>query len=225
MLNLAPHGDWGQWNTVLNGLPRLGQGTVDCGDGAVALNPDTPMSEGVRDALLQALRALRPWRKGPYRIADVVLDTEWRSDWKWERIRSSLASLSGRLVLDVGCGNGYYCWRMAGEGARQVIGIDPEDDRTDGLPHIDHLRCFLNSQECRLKHPIRFTDKGDHGPVGVLARIDVEQIGACCTADCRGNRIDYRLVLSFTEIRNAFDDFFHGDAPSRLVDEPIFYVV
>jgi len=25
----------------------------------------------------------------------------------------------------VGCGNGYHCWRMAGEGAELVIGIDP----------------------------------------------------------------------------------------------------
>lgn len=124
-LNLAPHGDWARWNRALNGLPSLGKGTVDCHDGAIGLNPDAVMSADAREALLQALRALRPWRKGPYRIADVVLDTEWRSDWKWERVRSSLAPLSGRLVLDVGCGNGYHCWRIADAGARRVIGIDP----------------------------------------------------------------------------------------------------
>ena len=28
-------------------------------------------------------------------------------------------------MLDVGCGNGYHCWRMLGAGARAVIGIDP----------------------------------------------------------------------------------------------------
>ncbi len=28
-------------------------------------------------------------------------------------------------MLDVGCGNGYHCWRMAGVGAELVIGIDP----------------------------------------------------------------------------------------------------
>jgi hypothetical protein len=31
----------------------------------------------------------------------------------------------GRRVLDVGCGNGYHCWRMRGAGAAEVIGIDP----------------------------------------------------------------------------------------------------
>ena len=28
-------------------------------------------------------------------------------------------------MLDVGCGSGYHCWRMLGEGAAEVIGIDP----------------------------------------------------------------------------------------------------
>ena len=30
-----------------------------------------------------------------------------------------------KSVLDVGCGNGYYQWRMLGAGAESVIGIDP----------------------------------------------------------------------------------------------------
>ena len=29
------------------------------------------------------------------------------------------------MVLDVGCGNGYHCWRMLGAGAKMVVGIDP----------------------------------------------------------------------------------------------------
>jgi len=71
------------------------------------------------------LKALHPWRKGPYRIADIAIDTEWRSDWKWGRLAPHMAPLDDRLVLDVGCGNGYHCWRMAEAGARRVIGIDP----------------------------------------------------------------------------------------------------
>ena len=52
-------------------------------------------------------------------------DTEWRSDWKWDRLKDRIAPLENRLVLDVGCGNGYHGWRMLGAGARLVIGIDP----------------------------------------------------------------------------------------------------
>ncbi|MES2604070.1 MAG: tRNA 5-methoxyuridine(34)/uridine 5-oxyacetic acid(34) synthase CmoB, partial [Pseudomonadota bacterium] len=36
-----------------------------------------------------------------------------------------LTPLQGRRVLDVGCGNGYHCWRMAGAGAELVVGIEP----------------------------------------------------------------------------------------------------
>ena len=32
---------------------------------------------------------------------------------------------SASRVLDVGCGSGYHCWRMLGDGAAEVIGIDP----------------------------------------------------------------------------------------------------
>src|SRR5699024_5046582 len=33
--------------------------------------------------------------------------------------------LSGKTVLDVGCGSGYHMWRMLGAGAQLVVGIDP----------------------------------------------------------------------------------------------------
>ena len=53
------------------------------------------------------------------------IDTEWRSDWKWDRLKNHIEPLSGRKVLDIGCGSGYHCWRMRGAGAELVIGIDP----------------------------------------------------------------------------------------------------
>ena len=75
--------------------------------------------------MADALKQLHPWRKGPYLLHGVFIDTEWRSDWKWERLLPHIDSLSGRRVLDVGCGNGYHCWRMLGAGAQWVVGIDP----------------------------------------------------------------------------------------------------
>ena len=55
----------------------------------------------------------------------MTIDTEWRSDFKWDRLQPALRPLAGKRVLDVGCGNGYHCWRMLGQGADEVIGIDP----------------------------------------------------------------------------------------------------
>jgi len=121
----APHGDWSRWQQALDQLPVLGEGVVDCEDGALRIRPDRPPPAGAHACLSEGLKALHPWRKGPYRIADIRIDTEWRSDWKWDRVSAHLQPLSGRLVLDVGCGNGYHCWRMALAGARRVIGIDP----------------------------------------------------------------------------------------------------
>jgi len=66
-----------------------------------------------------------PWRKGPFSLYGVDIDTEWRSDWKWERVLPHLSDLAGRTILDVGCGSGYHLWRMVGAGAHLAVGIDP----------------------------------------------------------------------------------------------------
>ena len=70
-------------------------------------------------------QTFHPWRKGPYRLGNLEIDTEWRSDLKWDRLKPALEPLAGRTCLDVGCGNGYHCWRMRGGGAAQVVGLDP----------------------------------------------------------------------------------------------------
>lgn len=66
-----------------------------------------------------------PWRKGPFSLYGLDIDTEWRSDWKWQRVLPHISPLAGRSILDVGCGSGYYLWRMIGEGAHLAVGIDP----------------------------------------------------------------------------------------------------
>ena len=72
-----------------------------------------------------ALKALMPWRKGPFELEGIFIDTEWHSDWKWDRVAPHLRSLEGKKVLDIGCGSGYHLWRMLGEGARFAVGVDP----------------------------------------------------------------------------------------------------
>jgi tRNA (mo5U34)-methyltransferase len=118
------HGDIGRWRAAIDALPVIGDANVRLDSAAVSI--DSPSIAGkcgdaIRDSLLQ----LRPWRKGPFNIHGVDLDAEWRSDLKWHRLANEIESLDGRRVLDVGCGNGYYAFRMIGAGARSVIGIDP----------------------------------------------------------------------------------------------------
>jgi len=115
------HGDLPRWRTALEALPALNASQVELQQ---RLALDGACSEPARNALRQALLGLSPWRKGPFELFGVHIDTEWRSDWKWQRVAAHL-DLQGKRVLDVGCGNGYYLWRMLGAGAREVIGIDP----------------------------------------------------------------------------------------------------
>lgn len=120
------HGDFSRWQQALAALPDIGvlQRALDLCvtvTGAVS----TPQHQALRDALGE----LKPWRKGPFALFDVHLDTEWRSDWKWQRLapafRRNPAPLLNARVLDVGCGNGYFGWQLLGGGAASVIGIDP----------------------------------------------------------------------------------------------------
>jgi tRNA (mo5U34)-methyltransferase len=115
------HGDLERWSAAVNALPPLQPAQVEL---AQRFLLDGPCDEATRTALKTALQGLIPWRKGPFELFGVHLDTEWRSDWKWSRVAPHL-DLSGRRVLDVGCGNGYYQWRMLGAGADSVIGVDP----------------------------------------------------------------------------------------------------
>ncbi|NWL78996.1 tRNA 5-methoxyuridine(34)/uridine 5-oxyacetic acid(34) synthase CmoB [Pseudomonas taiwanensis] len=115
------HGDLERWGAAVNALPDLQPQQVEL---AQRFLLDGPCDESTRAALKSALQGLIPWRKGPFELFGVHVDTEWRSDWKWSRVAPHL-DLCGRRVLDVGCGNGYYQWRMLGAGADSVVGIDP----------------------------------------------------------------------------------------------------
>lgn len=115
------HGDLAKWQTALDNLPPLATESIEL-IREVAISGKISQSEQYQ--LEQALRQLSPWRKGPFNLFGITIDTEWHSDWKWNRLIPHL-DLSGKRILDVGCGNGYYAWRMLGAGAQSVIGIDP----------------------------------------------------------------------------------------------------
>jgi len=118
-LEESPHGDLPKWLDIIASL--------DEGDGYCRLDRAAPLLGRPADdtaSLRQRLMGLHPWRKGPLELAGIGIDTEWRSDWKWERLEPHL-DLRGRRILDVGCGNGYFGLRMLAGGAGMVVGIDP----------------------------------------------------------------------------------------------------
>jgi tRNA (mo5U34)-methyltransferase len=123
-LTMENHGDMPRWRSGLDRLPEITTQQIDLTD-KVHIGRATELSGEQQAALSADLKALHPWRKGPFELFGVQIDTEWHSDWKWDRVLPHIAPLAGRRVLDVGCGNGYHGWRMVGAGARWVMGIDP----------------------------------------------------------------------------------------------------
>ena len=123
--NTNKHGTLSQWQSAITNLPKLPTTHRLLDADTVQIGQLNNLSEADRMAFEQLLKTLRPWRKGPYNLFGINIDTEWRSDWKWDRLKNHITPLNHRLVLDVGCGNGYHCWRMLGAGAKMVVGIDP----------------------------------------------------------------------------------------------------
>lgn len=121
-----PHGDLDRWLRALNKISSSQPDHIDLKESVTVSNSE-PLSDGEQKKLENLLKTFHPWRKGPYHLHGIHIDTEWRSDWKWDRLLPHISPLKNRSVLDVGCGNGYHMWRMLGEGAYQVIGIDPSE--------------------------------------------------------------------------------------------------
>ncbi|TXL01789.1 tRNA 5-methoxyuridine(34)/uridine 5-oxyacetic acid(34) synthase CmoB [Methylococcaceae bacterium HT1] len=124
-LNPQAHGNFTKWNAAVEQLPVPINPSIQLNDEGFKIGQTKELSAAAWQQLDAGLKNLFPWRKGPYDLFGLHLDTEWRSDWKWDRIKDHITSLDKRLVLDVGCGNGYHCWRMLGAGAQMVVGVDP----------------------------------------------------------------------------------------------------
>jgi tRNA (mo5U34)-methyltransferase len=119
------HGTLPTWIKLIESLPPLTPSIRVLDANTLQFGQADDLTAALKNQLETQLRALKPWRKGPYELYGIRIDTEWRSDWKWERLKHHIAPLTHRLVLDVGCGNGYHCWRMLGADAKMVVGIDP----------------------------------------------------------------------------------------------------
>jgi tRNA (mo5U34)-methyltransferase len=114
-----------KWKELISELPKPVLSTIDLNSPDIIVGNIKDCDNETRNRIYELLHELKPWKKGPYNIYGIEIDTEWRSDLKWDRLKNHIKPLNGRKVLDVGCGNGYHCWRMRGAGAELVVGIDP----------------------------------------------------------------------------------------------------
>ena len=111
---------------IVDFLPDLQADTIDLKN-TVKSDHTSPLSEGEKQRIIHHLKQLMPWRKGPYHLLVFTWIVNGVADFKWDRVLPHLAPLKDRTILDVGCGSGYHMWRMVGEGAKMVVGIDPTE--------------------------------------------------------------------------------------------------
>lgn len=116
------HGNLRAWTEIWNQLPQASNTRLVADRDAVTIHGELTNCD--QATLRKKLMAFHPWRKGPFELFGLSIDTEWRSCLKWDRLAAHV-EFRERRVLDVGCGNGYYGWRMLQAGANLVLGFDP----------------------------------------------------------------------------------------------------
>ncbi|MCY4524457.1 MAG: tRNA 5-methoxyuridine(34)/uridine 5-oxyacetic acid(34) synthase CmoB [Halobacteriovoraceae bacterium] len=113
------------YRSVLNNLPSVENIKLDFNGNTVAIGEKEEIESSRYSLVCRHARDLIPWKKGPFNLFGVEIDAEWRSDFKWNRIKEYLPSLQGKIILDIGCNNGYFMFKMAAQNPAFVLGIDP----------------------------------------------------------------------------------------------------
>ena len=133
-----------KWVNLLAKIPNLQDTKIDLLSG-VHIKGDSYNfdEEAIEDFLLQFL----PWRKGPFMVNNIIVDSEWRSNLKWDRFLELSLDLKDKNILDVGSGNGYYAFRMLGQGAKAIFCLEPNLMHFSQFLAINH---FIQTNKIRM---------------------------------------------------------------------------
>ncbi|MBP7769934.1 MAG: tRNA 5-methoxyuridine(34)/uridine 5-oxyacetic acid(34) synthase CmoB [Aliarcobacter sp.] len=114
--------------------------TIDYGDW-FSVGKIEDLSQKEYEIVLNAAKKLIPWRKGPFNIFGIQIDSEWQSNIKYNLIRPHF-DLKNKIVADIGCNNGYYMFRMLEDKPKKLVGFDPSPLTLHQFEFINH---FVNS--------------------------------------------------------------------------------
>lgn len=120
------YGNEKKWRDLFEKLPDITASTVDVTRDMVSVGSDEDTDARMIDAIYRVLIDMSPWRKGPFNIFGIQVDSEWASNIKWNRLKDRIAPLKDRRVLDIGCSSGYYMFKMLEHDPKMVLGIDPQ---------------------------------------------------------------------------------------------------
>ncbi|KAA6225694.1 tRNA 5-methoxyuridine(34)/uridine 5-oxyacetic acid(34) synthase CmoB [Campylobacter sp. LR286c] len=92
---------------------------------SLSKNVDIAINKDKDKEILDLAKELKPWRKGPFKIGDLFIDSEWQSFIKFDILRPYLDILKDKNVADIGCNNGYYMFKMLEFNPKSITGFDP----------------------------------------------------------------------------------------------------
>jgi len=88
--------------------------------------------------IYETAKMLMPWRKGPFKIGETYIDSEWKSNIKYNLLRPHF-DLKNKRVADIGCNNGYYMFRMLEDEPKLLVGFDPSPLYKTQFDFINHF--------------------------------------------------------------------------------------
>ncbi|DAB28180.1 MAG: tRNA 5-methoxyuridine(34)/uridine 5-oxyacetic acid(34) synthase CmoB [Sulfurimonas sp. RIFOXYD12_FULL_33_39] len=127
---------WMNWKNIaplreaLNSLED-GFWEVELGD-VVKISGKAPKN------LYEVAKLMMPWRKGPFELFETFIDSEWRSNIKYNLLRKHF-NLKDKRVADIGCNNGYYLFRMQEDKPKALVGFDPSALYKTQFDFINHF--------------------------------------------------------------------------------------
>ena len=90
------------------------------------------------EQITSVAKMMMPWRKGPFDLFGLFIDTEWQSQLKYNLLRPHF-NLKGKRVADIGCNNGYYLFRMQEDEPASLVGFDPSSLYKTQFDFINHF--------------------------------------------------------------------------------------
>lgn len=107
-------------------------------DDWVKIDDNGKFSDEEKLLIEQTAKLLKPWRKGPFQIGRLKIDSEWQSNIKYNLLRPYF-NLKDKIVADVGCNNGYYMFRMLEDKPKKLVGFDPGVNFNVQFDFINHF--------------------------------------------------------------------------------------
>jgi tRNA (mo5U34)-methyltransferase len=135
-----------KWRQALEDLPPVEPILKDFSNDWITLGKEDELNQEAKSLIENSARAFIPWKKGPFKLFHLNIDAEWRSDFKWQRLEKAAGPLKGKRILDIGCNNGYFLFRMAAQNPKLALGIDPV------LPFHGQFKLMQHFAQCPQLH-------------------------------------------------------------------------